>query len=319
MSHPRTTLVESTGTQMRGRESGRPLLYLVLVSFLTLSCTGAEAKTELVKEEKRSLPKDVAHLVDQRNPEAEPATTAVGETGAASPIFATTGEFISPSRSHVAPKIPGRVAAVHVDAGATVKQGQPLATFETEYDRLELQRLEAELQRLSAIASEAARDYERKKELRGRESIPQARYDQSLAALEQANAAKASAAAGVAIAKQRVADKVLRAPFSGVIAERRINVGEFVGDGGATFVIQQTAPLELRFSLPESHLGRIREGAMVSVTVAPYPAETFTGTIRTIGGVIDPATRSFFAVAEFPNADGRLRPGLFARVELKLD
>jgi membrane fusion protein, multidrug efflux system len=307
MSHPRTLL------------AGMSLFFLVLVSFLTLSCTGAEAKSDLVKAEGRPLPADVAHLTGQNSRTAEPAVSGAGEPGAASPIFATSGEFVSPSRSHLAPRIPGRVAAVHVDAGATVRQGQPLATFETEYDRLELQRLEAELQRLSAMAGEAARDYERKKELRGKESIPQARYDQSLAALEQANAAKAGAAAGVAIAKQRVADKVLRAPFSGVIAERRINVGEFVGDGGATFVILQTAPLELRFSLPESHLGRIREGVTVSATVAPYPSETFTGTIRTIGGVIDPATRSFFAVAEFPNADGRLRPGLFARVELALD
>jgi len=57
----------------------------------------------------------------------------------------------------------------------------------------------------------------------------------------------------------------------------------------------------------------------VTARVDPYPNETFEGTIKTIGGVINPGTRTMFAEAEFPNRDGRLRPGLFARVEARLD
>jgi multidrug efflux pump subunit AcrA (membrane-fusion protein) len=57
----------------------------------------------------------------------------------------------------------------------------------------------------------------------------------------------------------------------------------------------------------------------VTARVDPYPNETFTGVVKTIGGVIDPRTRTMFAEAEFPNADARLRPGLFARVQVKLD
>jgi membrane fusion protein (multidrug efflux system) len=85
---------------------------------------------------------------------------------------------------------------------------------------------------------------------------------------------------------------------------------------GVAFVIEQTSPLKLRFSIPERYLGDLKTGQTVTARVDPYPGETFTGRIKTVGGVIDPSTRTFFAEAEFSNADGRLRPGLFARVEL---
>ena len=86
----------------------------------------------------------------------------------------------------------------------------------------------------------------------------------------------------------------------------------------ATRVVQ-LSPLKLRFAVPERYLGRIERGDRVTARVDPYPNETFTGTIKTVGGVIDPKTRTMFAEAEFPNSDGRLRPGLFARVEVNLD
>jgi membrane fusion protein (multidrug efflux system) len=93
-------------------------------------------------------------------------------------------------------------------------------------------------------------------------------------------------------------------------------VGQRLGEAGVAFVIEQTAPLKLRFSLPERYLGGVKTGQPVTARFDPYPGETFTGRIKTVGGVIDPQTRTFFAEAEFANADGRLRPGLFARVDL---
>ena len=103
------------------------------------------------------------------------------------------------------------------------------------------------------------------------------------------------------------------------MAEKRTEVGARLGDGGVAFVVVQLSPLKLRFQVPERYLSRLQRGDRVTARVDPYPNETFQGTIKTIGGVIDPKTRTMFAEAEFSNADGRLRPGLFARVEAKID
>ena len=103
------------------------------------------------------------------------------------------------------------------------------------------------------------------------------------------------------------------------MAEKRTEVGARLGDGGVAFVVVQLSPLKLRFAVPERYLGRINRGDRVTATVDPYPNEKFEGIVKTVGGVIDPKTRTMFAEAEFANRDGRLRPGLFARVETKLD
>jgi RND family efflux transporter MFP subunit len=269
-----------------------------------------------------ALPADVAGLATpDKSAAAAPAATAPGTSPA--PTGATTlaalqptGEFVSPSRSEVAPKEPGRVAAVYVDAGSRVSRGQPLLTLETDYFRIDVQRASADLARAKAAEEEGRRDFERKKGLLGNESIPQATFDRSQSAYSQAQAARASAEAAASLAKQHLDDAVMRSPMTGVVSERRTDVGQRLGEAGVAFVIEQTAPLKLRFSIPERYLGELKIGRAVTAHVDPYPGESFTGRIKTVGGVIDPATRTFFAEAEFANADGRLRPGLFARVDL---
>lgn len=294
---------------------------LIFAAALLVAACGGDSNPQAVQAQTpKELPEDVRAI--------EPvvrATPVAGSSEAAdTPAIvdhrlSATGEFVAPARSEVAPKIPGRVAAVHVDDGARVRRGDRLFTLETDYLRLDLQRAEAELARARAVASEAERDFERKQELRSKNSIPEATFDRSRAAFEQGRAALAGAQSGVGMARQRLADATVRSPFDGVVAERRVDVGEFLGDGGVAFVILQTAPLKLRFQVPEKYLGRIRPGQPVVAQVDPYPGERFEGQIKTVGGVIDPATRTLFAEAEFRNADGRLRPGLFARVEANLN
>jgi RND family efflux transporter MFP subunit len=293
-------------------------LSLTLIALLfTVRCAQeAESKGPVADA---PLPADVravaAAATTATESQAAPAGGAAVEPG----LVAATGEFVSPSRSELAPKFPGNIAQVLVDEGAFVRRGQPVASLDTDYLRIEVQRAEAEMARVNAAAADARRDFERKKELRAKESIPQAAFDRSQSAYEQAEAGRAAAASAVALGRQRLSDAVLRAPITGVVAERRIDVGEHIGEAGVAFVIEQTAPLKLRFKLPERYLGSLRPGQTVVATVDPYPSEKFSGTIKTVGGVIDPTSRTLFAEAEFANADGRLRPGLFARVEMKID
>lgn len=295
-----------------------PVLILALALF---GCSGDEpapaatASTATTTSEAPQLPDDVQQVAGAS------ATVAPGETKstADASMLSATGEFVSPVRSELAPKMPGRVARMHVDEGSRVRRGQPVLQLETDYARLSLRAAQAETARAKAALDEAARDLARKKELSAKDSIPRAALDRSQAVFDQANASYSAATAQAALFQQQIADSTLRSPVDGIVAEKRTDVGARLGDGGIAFVVVQISPLKLRFQVPERYLGHIKYGDTVTARVDPYPNEAFAGTIKTIGGVIDPKTRTMFAEAEFANRDGRLRPGLFARVEAKLD
>jgi membrane fusion protein (multidrug efflux system) len=226
------------------------------------------------------------------------------------------GELVAPVRSELAVKNPGRVARVYVDEGARVRRGQTLLTLESDYLALDLKRADAEVTRAKAAASEAERDFKRKADLLAKDSVSQAAYDRSQSAHESALAAVASAEADRDLARQKLRDIVLVSPITGVVAERRTDVGEHMGESSVAFVVAQTSPIKLRFRLPERFLASLHEGQTVRATVDPYPGEVFSGKVTQIGGVIDPATRTVLVETDLPNSDGRLSPGMFARVEI---
>jgi membrane fusion protein, multidrug efflux system len=300
---------------------------ILTLSLGTIACSSEESKAETtttvttatVTTSAPALPEDVQAIADATTAATASAATAAAAVANNTGALEATGEFVSPVRSELSAKMPGRVARILVDEGSRVTRGQPVLVLESDYARLHLQAAEADAQRAKAARDEAARDLQRKKELIAKDSIPRATFDRSQGMYDQANAAYASASAQSALLRQQIADSTLRSPVNGVIAEKRTEVGARLGEAGVAFVVVQLSPLRLRFQVPERYLGRIRTGHHVIARVDPYPHETFEGTIKTLGGVIDPKTRTMFAEAEFPNRDGRLRPGLFARVETKLD
>ncbi|MGZ4809694.1 MAG: efflux RND transporter periplasmic adaptor subunit, partial [Thermoanaerobaculia bacterium] len=294
------------------------------VSFLSLAVLGACGKKDVAPaasaKEPPALPTDVQAVATSTQGSVAPATQAtttdaVVATDAGGTIIAT-GEFVSPIRSELSVKMPGRVGAMHVDEGSRVTKGQPLLTLESDYTRLNLQRAEADVARARAMADDARRDVERKKGLIATNAIPQATMDRSQAAFDQAHAALASAQATAALLRQQVNDAVLRSPIDGVVAEKRTDVGQRLGDNTVALVVVQTSPLKLRFRVPERYLASVHKGQTVKATVDPYPGQVFEGRVTVVGGVIDSATRSLLVETEFLNRDGKLRPGLFARVEL---
>lgn len=303
----------------------RALTAALAISLITLAaCSGDESAasttataTGTAKAEAPQLPPDVQDIAAAAT--STDAATSTATTTADAGVLEATGEFVSPVRSELSPKSPGRVERLFVDEGSRVRRGQPVLQLESDYARLNLRAAEASVAQAKAARDEAARDLERKKELIAKDSIPRSTFDRSQAAFDQASAALAGASAQAALLRQQVADATLRSPVDGVVAEKRTDVGARLGDGGIAFVVVQISPLRLRFAVPERYLARINPGDKVSARVDPYPNEVFEGTIRTVGGVIDTKSRTMFAEAEFPNRDGRLRPGLFARVETKLE
>ncbi len=298
--------------------------FILVLTLIALAACGKKEPATANAKEVPPLPADV-QKVQGATTDTSTATDTTGSGATSTAAVATpeangavvaTGEFVSPVRSELASKLPGRVAKIYVDEGSRVSRGQALLELETDYTRINAERADAEVARAKAAEEDARRDLDRKKDLIAKDSIPKATYDRSESTFMQAQAARQSATAAASLLHQQVADSVLRSPIGGVIAEKRTDVGQRLGDNTVALVVVQTSPLKLRFRIPERYLAQVGKGQSVKATVDPYPNETFEGKVTVVGGVVDPTTRSFTVETEFANRDGRLRPGMFARVEM---
>lgn len=308
------------------------LFLLFSLSLIVAGGCGRPSEKDADKAEATPTPelpsdvKDVAAVATPAPTASGNSETNAGDTGSVNVsenasetgTVNATGELVAPVTSEVAVRTPGRVGKVFVDEGDRVRRGQPLLSLETEYLALDLKRADAEVARAKASAADAERDYKRKEDLVAKGSVARAAYDRSQSNYQAAQAGVESAEAGRDLARQKLADAVLRSPINGVVAERKTAAGERLGDATVAFVLVQTSPLKLRFQLPERYLAKVRRGQAVRANVDPYPGETFTGRVTVVGGVVDPQTRTVAVETEFPNSDGRLSPGLFARVEIDL-
>jgi membrane fusion protein, multidrug efflux system len=289
----------------------------VLSLLVLLSACGSQANSpapekEAPAEAKPALPEDVKKGLEEVAAVSE-------ETRTDGSVLTETGELVSPVSSDLSAKFPGRVGKVFVDEGARVRKGQPLLEIETDYLKIEVDRAEAALARAKAAEAEARRDFERKEGLVAKGSVSQAVYDRTRATLDQAEATLAETETALTLARQRLADAVMVSPIDGIVFERKTDVGERLGEATVAFVIVQISPLKVRFRLPERYLGQVEKGQLVRTRVDPYPNEVFEGKVSVVVRAVDSATRTFAVEAEIPNRDERLKPGLFARVELELD
>lgn len=136
----------------------------------------------------------------------------------------------------------------------------------------------------------------------------------SKALVDQREAAWRSAQADVAAAKARQNDRVIRAPFAGVVGLSDVAPGALVNPGAPIVTLDDTSVIRVDFQVPERYLGQLREGQTVLATADAYPGETITGRIARLDTRVDERTRAITARAEFGNGAGKLKPGMLMRV-----
>lgn len=136
----------------------------------------------------------------------------------------------------------------------------------------------------------------------------------SKAAIDQFEAAWRSAQADVAAAKARQNDRLIRAPFAGVVGLSDVAPGALVNPGAPIVTLDDVSAIRVDFQTPERYLGQIRPGQTLLATADAYPGVTITGRIAHLDTRVDERTRAITARAEFPNPDRRLKPGMLMRV-----
>jgi membrane fusion protein (multidrug efflux system) len=208
------------------------------------------------------------------------------------------------------------VTRIARDEGASAAEGDVVIEIDPERRQLEAQSARAMLVQAEAQASEAERELARMEKLHAQGVAAEAKLDQMRTALRTARSGRDAAAAQAGMAERSLRDSSVAAPFAGLIARRYVSEGEFVAPGQKLFDLVALDPIEVEFHLPERESSRVAAGASVLVKVAPFPDEVFEAKVTLVSPTIDPTTRTLRVKGTLPNADGRLRPGLFARADL---
>ena len=227
-----------------------------------------------------------------------------------------TGELAAPDRAAIAAEVDGRITEVRVDEGSKVAAGALLLEIDPEKRRLDADSARAQLRDAEASFVVAQREYERAKALHDQGIASDSLLDLRGTELSRAEARRDTSAAQRGVAEKLLRDASVRAPFAGLVAKREVSRGDYVRPGQALLEVVALDPIEVEFTVAERDSARVVLGQAVEVSVAPYPDERFLGEVSAVSPVIDPRTRTMRVKARIPNADGRLRPGLFARTDL---
>jgi membrane fusion protein (multidrug efflux system) len=163
---------------------------------------------------------------------------------------------------------------------------------------------------------EQDRAYQRVAELRERGVASETQREQGETAQKLARSRLAAAEAELGVLERALRDASVTAPFDGLVAEHFVSRGEYVTPGQKLFELVALDPIEVEFHLPEVDSGRVATGQIVDVRVAPFPDESFDGEVSVVSPTIDPRSRTLRVKALLANPGGRLRPGLFARLDL---
>jgi membrane fusion protein (multidrug efflux system) len=215
---------------------------------------------------------------------------------------AAIGSIVAVQGVTVGSELPGTVREVAFESGAAVKRGDVLVKLDTSVEETELAAARAE-------ASLAKVNLARARKLRAGGSNAQADLDAAEAGAQQA-------AAAVANLQAIIAKKTIRAPFDGRVAIRQVERGQVVSAGAPIASLQSVSPIYSDFWLPQQALAELKPGQRVRLRTDVYEDAEWAGEISTINPEVDAATRNVRIRATFPNPDGRLRPGMFANVEV---
>ena len=266
-----------------------------------------------------------------------------------------TGSLMADERAEVAAETRGRIVRTPIERGTPVAEGDELvrlSSTETEAQAREAEANASQIEARLGLASDstfdvakvpevqtaqagyelARSDFNRIQSLLEQRVVSQAEFDQRRTQMEatrqQYESARNAAAqqyqalqaarARVALAHKALADTVVRAPFSGLVAERLVSVGDFVTSGTKVAVVVRVDQLRAQLAFPEQFVSAVAVGQPVSFEVDAYPGRQFVGHVRYVSPALESNQRALTVEALVPNPSRELKPGLFATARVEL-
>jgi membrane fusion protein (multidrug efflux system) len=238
----------------------------------------------------------------------KPAPIVVSSLKAPEEIWQTrlhaVGSFAAVQGVTITNELDGTVVSLAFEAGSQVNKGDLLV-------QLDLSTEQAQLVSAEAAADLSRINLQRAKELRTQNTNSQSDLDAAEAQARQT-------VGSVEIIRATIAKKTIRAPFTGRLGIRQISLGQFLKGGTAIVSLQTLDPMYVNFSLPQQEIVGLKAGQTVQVSIDAYPGTVFEGTINAINSKIDDSNRNVQVQATLGNADERIKPGMFAGVDVVL-
>jgi membrane fusion protein (multidrug efflux system) len=215
-------------------------------------------------------------------------------------VHSGTASLEADQEAAVVAKVGGEVRFLLVEEGQTVKAGQVLARLDGDQLRLETAKAQATLAKLE-------RDYKRNIELHDKGLMSPGAFENLKYEVEAQRAA-------YDMARLQLSYTEIRAPIGGVLAERRIKVGNTIKPNDELFRVVDMKPLLAYVHVPERELDRLKPGQPAQIQVDAVPGQHFVGRVARLSPVVDPATATFKVTIELDDPSARLKPGMFARI-----
>lgn len=303
-----------------------------------------------------SREQEKAEAATTKAPEPLAIQTMAAQTRKVDKTISVTGALHPDETVSVSSEVPGRVTAVHVDFGQSVRKGQIVAELDKQELSLALERSRAAhaqaLARLGlnpdqedarpestpsirqAIAQmeDARSKFDNATRLVKTGDISQERftevqkaYQARQAALEAARdesrtllASVQALRAEVKLAEKRLNDATVRAPFDGSVSEKLVAPGQYLKENTPILTLVKSSPVRLRVEMPETASGAVRIGSTLTFTTDAAPGTEFHAVVRELNPALDAKSRTLMAEARMSSNDPRLRPGMFVQVQMVL-
>jgi membrane fusion protein (multidrug efflux system) len=237
-------------------------------------------------------------------PPPEAVTTIVAQQEKWPTTLSAIGTMAAVQGVTVSGDLPGIVDRIAFESGGSVREGDLLVQLDTRQEQAQLAAVEA--------ARDLARlNFDRLQSLVNEGAITRADYDQSAAEQKQTEAK-------VEEIRATIARKTIRAPFSGILGIRQVNLGQYLSSGDPVVPLQSLDPIYVNFGVPQQDVGQVLIGRKVRVTTGDVAGVGFIGSVTAINSIVDEATRNVQVQATLANPNGTLRPGMFVQTEVML-
>ncbi|HEY4013886.1 MAG TPA: efflux RND transporter periplasmic adaptor subunit [Polyangiaceae bacterium] len=274
--------------------------YVIAVLGLLVLITGLAA----VKYEQIASLISMGHAMQKAGPPPEAVGTTVAKADTWQETLDAVGNVVAARGVTVSNDAPGLVSAIHFESGKVVHEGDVLVELDSNVERSQLAAVEARRD-LAQI------NFGRTRALVASNSLPQTQQDADDAVVKTSRS-------DLDALRAQIARKTVRAPFSGKLGIRQVNLGQYLNSGTAITSLETTDALYVDFSLPQQRLKQVELGMPVRLVVDGNDVSPSDGAIRAIDPSADPVTRSIKLRAALSKQDGTLLPGMFGRVSVVL-